>query len=89
MKNIKITDHGVKLLEKLSEIRKAFETLSEDLSFEEQDQLNSQYIKSIHPYETQIIEEIFDANYYETRQPELIQMHNQGISTSVEEQDRT
>ena len=85
MEEIKITEHGVKLLEKLSEIRKAFETLSEDLSFEEQDQLNSQYIKSIHPYETQIIEEIFDANYYETRQPELIQMHDERLSTSLEE----
>jgi hypothetical protein len=85
VENIRITEHGVKLLGKLAEIRKAFETLSEDLSYEEQDKLNSQYIKSIHPYETQIIEEIFDANYYETRQPELIQMHNEGIPTSLEE----
>ena len=84
VKNIRITEHGVKLLGKLAEIRKAFETLSEDLSYEEQDKLNSQYIKSIHPYETQIIEEIFDANYYETRQPDLIQMHNEGLSTSVD-----
>ena len=89
MKNIRITDEGVKLLGKLSELRKSFENLSKDLSFEEQDRLNSLYHKSIHPYETQIIEEIFDANYYETRQPDLIQMHNERLSTSVEEQDRT
>ena len=69
MKNIRITEHGVKLLGKLAEIRKAFETLSEDLSYEEQDKLNSQYIKSIHPYETQIIEEIFDANNNQTGKP--------------------
>ena len=68
MKNIRITDEGVKLLGKLAEIRKAFETLSEDLSFEEQDRLNSQYHKSIHPYETQIIEELFDANNSRTGQ---------------------
>ena len=85
MKDIRITDEGVKLLGKLSEIRKAFETFSKDLSFEEQDRLNSLYHKRIHPYETQIIEEIFDANYYETRQPELIQMHNKGLPTSLEE----
>ena len=69
MKNIRITDEGVKLLGKLSELRKSFENLSKDLSFEEQDRLNSLYHKSIHPYETQIIEEIFDANNNQTGKP--------------------
>ena len=84
MKNIRITDEGVKLLGKLSELRKSFENLSEDLSFEEQDRLNSLYHKSIHPYETQIIEEIQNIINNQTRQPDLIQMHNKRLSTSLD-----
>ena len=69
MKNIRITEHGVKLLGKLAEIRKAFETLSEDLSLDQQDQLADAYLAKATPYETQIIEEIFDANNNQTGKP--------------------
>ena len=84
MKNIKITEHGVKLLDELQKIREAFKS-SNDLSLDTQNQLADAYLAKATPYETQIIEEIFDANYYETRQPELIQMHNERIPTSLEE----
>ena len=83
MKNIRITEHGVKLLDELQKIREAFKA-SDDLSLDQQDQLADAYLAKATPYETQIIEEIFDANYYETRQPDLIQMHHKRLSTSVD-----
>ena len=66
MKNIRITEHGVKLLGELQKIREAFKA-SDDLSLDQQDQLADAYLAKATPYETQIIEEIFDANNSRTR----------------------
>ena len=66
MKNIKITEHGVKLLDELQKIREAFKS-SNDLSLDTQNQLADAYLAKATPYETQIIEEIFDANNNQTR----------------------
>ena len=68
VKNIKITEHGVKLLDELQKIREAFKA-SDDLSLDQQDQLADAYLAKATPYETQIIEEIFDANNNQTRKP--------------------
>ena len=65
MKNIRITEHGVKLLDELQKIREAFQA-SDDLSLDQQDQLADAYLAKATPYETQIIEEIFDANNNQT-----------------------
>ena len=67
MKNIKITEHGVKLLDELQKIREAFKA-SDDFSLDQQDQLADAYLAKANPYETQIIEEIFDANNSRTGQ---------------------
>ena len=67
MKNIRITEHGVKLLDELQKIREAFKA-SDDLSLDQQDQLTDAYLAKATPYETQIIEEIFDANNSRTGQ---------------------
>ena len=83
MKNIKITEHGVKLLDELQKIREAFKA-SDDLSLDQQDQLADAYLAKATPYETQIIEEIFDANNNQTRKPKPIQMHNERLSTSLD-----
>tara|TARA_R100001463_G_scaffold49514_1_gene99312 strand:+ start:329 stop:535 length:207 start_codon:yes stop_codon:yes gene_type:complete len=66
LKNIKITEHGVKLLDELQKIREAFKS-SNDLSLDTQNQLADAYLAKATPYETQIIEEIFDANNNQTR----------------------
>ena len=68
MKNIKITEHGVNLLDELQKIREAFKA-SDDLSLDQQDQLADAYLAKATPYETQIIEEIFDANNNQTGKP--------------------
>lgn len=68
MKNIRITEHGVKLLGELQKIREAFKA-SDDLSLDQQDQLADAYLAKATPYETQIIEEIFDANNNQTGKP--------------------
>lgn len=68
VKNIKITDHGIKLLGELQKIREAF-TASDDLSLDTQNQLADAYLAKANPYETQIIEEIFDANNNQTGKP--------------------
>ena len=68
MKNIRITEHGVKLLGELQKIREAFKA-SDDLSLDQQDQLADAYLAKANPYETQIIEEIFDANNNQTGKP--------------------
>ena len=68
MKNITITDHGVKLLDELRKIREAFEA-SDDLSLDTQNQLADAYLAKATPYESQIIEEIFDANNNQTGKP--------------------
>ena len=68
MKNIKITEHGVKLLDELQKIREAFKS-SNDLSLDTQNQLADAYLAKATPYETQIIEEIFDANNNQTGKP--------------------
>ncbi len=67
MKNIRITEHGVKLLDELQKIREAFQA-SDDLSLDTQNQLADAYLAKATPYETQIIEEIFDANNSRTGQ---------------------
>jgi len=68
VKNITITDHGVKLLDELRKIREAFEA-SDDLSLDTQNQLADAYLAKATPYESQIIEEIFDANNNQTGKP--------------------
>jgi len=68
VKNIRITEHGVKLLGELQKIREAFKA-SDDLSLDQQDQLADAYLAKATPYETQIIEEIFDANNNQTGKP--------------------
>ena len=68
VKNIKITDHGKKLLGELQKIREAFKA-SDDLSLDQQNQLADAYLAKANPYETQIIEEIFDANNNQTGKP--------------------
>ena len=68
MKNIRITEHGVKILGELQKIREAFKA-SDDLSLDQQDQLADAYLAKATPYETQIIEEIFDANNNQTGKP--------------------
>ena len=67
MKNIRITEHGVKLLDELQKIREAFQA-SDDLSLDTQNQLADAYLAKATPYETQIIEEIFDADNTRTGQ---------------------
>ena len=71
MKNIKITDHGVKLLDELRKIREAFQA-SNDLSLDTQNQLADAYLAKATPYESQIIEELFDADNHGTRQSKTI-----------------
>ena len=67
MKYIRIREHGVKLLDELQKIREAFQA-SDDLSLDQQNQLADAYLAKANPYETQIIEEIFDANNSRTGQ---------------------
>ena len=49
-----------------------------------QDRINEQYHKKAQPYESDIIEELFDANNNQTRKPKLIQMHNEGLPASLD-----
>tara|TARA_S200002703_G_C3687560_1_gene211124 strand:- start:244 stop:450 length:207 start_codon:yes stop_codon:yes gene_type:complete len=65
MKTIKITVHGENLLQKLADMRKKF-TDSEHVEVQEA------YLQAMFPLETEIIEEIYDANDFEAEQPETI-----------------
>ena len=55
MTNIKITGYGAELLNELREIRRKYNEVKND------DEMTEAYLREIHPLETQIIEEIFDA----------------------------
>lgn len=55
MRNIKITGYGTELLTELREIRRKYNEAKND------DEMTEAYLREIHPLETQIIEEIFDA----------------------------
>jgi hypothetical protein len=55
MKKIRITGYGTELLKELRQIRKEYNEAKND------DEMTEAYLREIHPLETQIIEEIFDA----------------------------
>lgn len=55
MRSVKITGHGTELLNELRQIRKKYNEAEND------DEMTEAYLREIHPLETQIIEEIFDA----------------------------
>jgi hypothetical protein len=55
MRNIRITGYGTELLNELRQIRKKYNQSKND------DEMTEAYLREIHPLETQIIEEIFDA----------------------------
>ena len=65
MKTIKITVHGENLLQKLAEMRKKF-TESEHVEIQEA------YLQAMFPLETEIIEEICDANNFDFKKPEAL-----------------
>ena len=60
MVSVKITGHGAGLLNKLRQTRKKYNQSEND------DEMTEAYLREIHPLETQIIEEIFDAEDYDT-----------------------
>ena len=55
MRNIKITGYGTELLNELRHIRKKYNEAEND------DQMQNAFLRETGPLETQIIEEIFDA----------------------------
>ena len=55
MRNVKITGHGTELLNELRQIRKKYNQSEND------DEMQNAYLRETGPLETQIIEEIFDA----------------------------
>ena len=55
MRNIKITGYGTELLNELRQIRKKYNEAEND------DEMQNAFLRETGPLETQIIEEIFDA----------------------------
>ncbi len=55
MKNIRITGYGTELLNELRQIRKKYNEAEND------DEMQNAFLRETGPLETQIIEEIFDA----------------------------
>ena len=55
MRSVKITGHGTELLNELRQIRKKYNEVEND------DEMQSAFLRETGPLETQIIEEIFDA----------------------------
>ena len=60
MRSVKITGHGTELLNELRQIRKKYNQSEND------DEMQNAYLRETGPLETQIIEEIFDAEDYDT-----------------------
>ena len=67
MRNIKITGYGTELLNELRQIRKKYNESKND------DEMTEAYLREIHPLETQIIEEIFDAEDTNTGTVKILQ----------------
>lgn len=67
MTNIKITGYGTELLNELRQIRKKYKEA------ENNDEMAEAFLREIHPLETQIIEEIFDAEETNTGTIKILQ----------------
>lgn len=67
MRNIKITGYGTELLNELRQIRKKYNEA------ETNDEMTDAFLREIHPLETQIIEEIFDAEDTNTGTVKILQ----------------
>lgn len=67
MRNVKITGHGTELLNELRQIRKKYNQSEND------DEMQNAYLRETGPLETQIIEEIFDAEDYDTGDFKVLQ----------------
>ena len=65
MKTIKITVHGENLLQKLSDMRKKFKET-------EHPEIQEAYLQIMFSLETEIIEEIYDANNFDLEKPEAL-----------------
>ena len=65
MKTIKITVHGENLLQKLSDMRKKFKET-------EHVEVQEAYLQAMFSLETEIIEEIYDANNFDVEKPEAL-----------------
>ena len=67
MRNIKITGYGTELLNELRQIRNKYNEA------ETNDEMTDAFLREIHPLETQIIEEIFDAEDTNTGTVKILQ----------------
>lgn len=67
MRNVKITGHGTELLNELRQIRKKYNQSEND------DEMQNAYLRETGPLETQIIEEIFDAENHDTGAFKILQ----------------
>lgn len=67
MRNVKITGHGTELLSELRQIRKKYNQSEND------DEMQNAYLRETGPLETQIIEEIFDAEDTNTGTIKILQ----------------
>lgn len=67
MRSVKITGHGTELLNELRQIRKKYNEVEND------DEMQSAFLRETGPLETQIIEEIFDAENYDTGAFKILQ----------------
>ena len=67
MRSVKITCHGTELLNELRQIRKKYNQSEND------DEMQNAYLRETGPLETQIIEEIFDAEDTNTGTTKILQ----------------
>ena len=67
MLSVKITGHGAGLLNELRQSRKKYNQSEND------DEMQNAYLRETGPLETQIIEEIFDAEDYDTGAFKILQ----------------
>tara|TARA_B100001093_G_C26102816_1_gene707558 strand:- start:314 stop:517 length:204 start_codon:yes stop_codon:yes gene_type:complete len=65
MKTIKITVHGENLLQKLTDMRKKFKET-------EHVEIQEAYLQAMFPLESEIIEEICDANNFDFKKPKAL-----------------
>lgn len=83
---VKVTENGVESLQQLTEIRRVFEDVSQFEALfgkERYDMIQEAFIKIMVPYETEVIEGIYDAIDLEVGEPETDRRSCEGNAGSV------
>lgn len=83
---VKVTENGVESLQQLTEIRRVFEDVSQFEALfgkERYGMIQEAFIKIMVPYETEVIEGIYDAIDLEVGEPETDRRSCEGNAGSV------